>query len=143
MAKDYENSEKILNLWAQFMDIRDGILKVNEIARENKVIGKDFEAKTTLYVSDQVDQLLKELNANIRQIMVASELNVLPLADKPEDEDIVDYEGYSVKVEHMPGEVCDRCRITSEDTAVFGEDRLCTRCQAILRESYSEYFEDK
>ncbi|WP_018659485.1 isoleucine--tRNA ligase [Allofustis seminis] len=143
-VKNYENKDEILARWTRFMDVRDNILKVNEVSRENKVIGKDFEARTTLYVSDEIGQLLEDLQADIRQIMVASALDIVPLAEKPaHDEHIVDFDGLSVKVEHMPGEVCDRCRITSEDTQMFGEDRLCGRCQEIIKTHYPEYFADK
>ena len=98
------------------MDLRDNVNKANEVARENKVIGKDFEAKTTLYVTDGVKELFDSLNSDLRQILVASELNVLSLADKPaDDESILDFDDMSIKVEHMPGEVCERCRITTEE----------------------------
>lgn len=142
-VKQYANQTEVLKQWQQFMDVRDNILKVNEMAREQKVIGKDFEAKTTLYVNDEIAKLLEDMDTNIRQVMVASALDIRPLAEKPADDSIVDFDGMSVKVEHMPGEVCDRCRITSEDTKVFGEDRLCARCQHIVRENYPEYFEER
>ena len=41
---------------------------------------------------------------------------MLSLADKPaDDESILDFDDMSIKVEHMPGEVCERCRITTEE----------------------------
>src|SRR5690625_4897142 len=42
-VENYENREDVLEKWTAFMDLRDNVLKANEVARENKVIGKDFE----------------------------------------------------------------------------------------------------
>ena len=134
-VEHYANRAETLKKWNEFMDLRDNILKANEVARENKVIGKDFEAKTTLYVTDNVKALFDALDADLRQILVASELNVLPLADKPEaDEAILDFDTMSIKVEHMPGEVCERCRITSEQLIeVQRKGELCHRCHDIFK----------
>ena len=141
---NYANREKILEKWNAFMDLRDNVNKANEVARENKVIGKDFEAKTTLYVTDGVKELFDSLNSDLRQILVASELNVLSLADKPaDDESILDFDDMSIKVEHMPGEVCERCRITTEEIIeVDGKGPLCHRCHSIVEEHYPELLEE-
>ncbi len=143
-VEHYANRAETLKKWNEFMDLRDNILKANEVARENKVIGKDFEAKTTLYVTDNVKALFDDLDADLRQILVASELNVLPLADKPEaDEAILDFDTMSIKVEHMPGEVCERCRITSEELIeVQGKGELCHRCHDIVKEHYPQLLEE-
>ena len=143
-VENYANREKLLNKWNAFMDLRDNVNKANEVARENKVIGKDFEAKTTLYVTDGVKELFDSLNSDLRQILVASELNVLSLADKPvDDESILDFDDMSIKVEHMPGEVCERCRITTEEIIeVDGKGPLCHRCHSIVEEHYPELLEE-
>ena len=138
-VENYDNREEILEKWTNFMDLRDNIMKANEVARENKVIGKDFEAKTTVYVTDGVKELFDSLNADLRQVLVASELNILSLADKPEDEDVLEFDNMAIKVEHMPGDVCDRCRITTEELIeVEGKGQLCHRCHSIVEEHYPE-----
>src|SRR5690625_4989583 len=140
----YENRKEVLDKWTRFMNLRDHVLKANEVARENKVIGKDFEAKLTLYVTDGVKELFDSLNADLRQILVASELNVLPLADKLEgDDSILEFDTMAIKVEHMPGGVCDRCRITTEELIeVDGKGVLCHRCYDIVEEHYPELLEE-
>ncbi|MER2063666.1 MAG: isoleucine--tRNA ligase, partial [Alkalibacterium sp.] len=113
-------------------------------ARENKIIGKDFEAKTTLYVSRSVKDLLDGLNSDIRQILIASEINVKDLEEKPEDERILDFENVSILVERMQGEVCTRCRITTEESIKVSEDEyLCQRCHDICEEHYPEVLNSK
>lgn len=142
-VENYANREEVLEKWTAFNLLRDNVLKANEVARENKVIGKDFEAKTTLYVTDGVKELFDSLNADIRQILVASELNILPLAEKPADDDsILEFDNMAIKVERMPGEVCDRCRITAEDVIeIEGKGKVCHRCHSIIEEHYPEVLE--
>ena len=139
-VENYENREDVLEKWTAFMDLRDNVLKANEVARENKVIGKDFEAKLTVYVTAGVQELFDSLDADLRQILIASELNVLPLEEKPEgDDSILTFDTMAVKVEHMPGGVCDRCRITTEELVeVEGKGHLCQRCYGIVEEHYPE-----
>lgn len=139
--EELAGSAELVAKWDKFMTIRDYVLKANEVAREKKVIGKDFEAKTTLYVNAENKELLESLDADLRLILITSELTIKPLADKPTDDDqVIDFDGVSVKVERMSGEVCTRCRITSEDVVTLpnGEDVLCPRCHAICEEHYPE-----
>ena len=138
-VKEYENTDELLEQWSKFMSLRDNVLKANEVARENKIIGKDFEAKTTIYASQSVKELLDGLNSDIRQILIASEINVKDLEEKLEDERILDFENVSILVERMQGEVCTRCRITTEDSIKLSEDEyLCQRCHDICEEHYPE-----
>ncbi len=143
-VENYANREEIVDKWTSFMRVRDNILKANEIARENKVIGKDFEAKTILYVSEDIKELFDSLDADLRQVLVASELNVHPLSEQPaDDESIVEFDQMAIKVEHMPGEVCDRCRITTEEIIDLGEvGKLCHRCYEICETHYPELLEE-
>lgn len=140
-VEELAGSAELVAKWDKFMTIRDYVLKANEVAREKKVIGKDFEAKTTLYVNAENKELLESLDADLRLILITSELTIKPFADKPTDDDqMIDFDGVSVKVERMSGEVCTRCRITSEDVVTLpnGEDVLCPRCHAICEEHYPE-----
>ena len=142
-VEQYENAEELVEKWDKFMRLRDHILKANEVARENKVIGKDFEADTTLYATEEVKLLLDSLNTDLRQILIASNFTVKDLSEKPEgDTTILDFDHVSIKVEHMEGEVCERCRITSKELIeVEGVGKLCTRCHHICEEHYPELFE--
>lgn len=143
-VENYDDRQELLDKWTAFMAVRDDILKANEVARENKIIGKDFEAKTTLYVSTDIQQLLESLNADLRQVMVASELNIYSLDEKPaSDGDILEFENLAIKVEHMPGEVCDRCRITTEELIDLGDKgQICHRCHDICETHYPELLEE-
>lgn len=137
---EYADSEELVENWTKFLKIRDYILKTNEVARENKVIGKDFEAKTTLYVNDDVKDLLDSLDINLRLVLITSSLTIKDLAEKPENDNVLDFDGVSVLVERMEGEVCTRCRITTNEPYELPEDKgtLCQRCKAIVEEHFPE-----
>src|SRR5699024_5719420 len=83
-VETYSNGQEVLSKWSAFMSLRDNVLKANEVARENKIIGKDFEAKTTLYLSQEKRELLDSLDSDIRQILIASAIQLADLEDKPE-----------------------------------------------------------
>lgn len=140
VVEDYANSDELIEKWTKFLSVRDYVLKTNEVARENKVIGKDFEAKTTLYVNDDIKNLLDSLNSDLRLILITSELTIKDLSEKPEDDRILDFDGVAVKVERMEGEVCTRCRITTTEPYELPEDKgtLCPRCKGIVEEHYPE-----
>lgn len=142
--KEFDNSEDLLEKWDRFMEIRDYILKANEVARENKIIGKDFEAKTTLYPSESTKELLDSLNADLGQILITSELVIKDPNDKPEkEESVLEFDGVSVKIERKPGEVCTRCRITTEEVVeVADKGMLCHRCDEICQEHYPEVYKE-
>lgn len=136
----YDNSDELVENWTQFLAIRDYILKANEVARENKIIGKDFEAKTTLYVSDEQKALLDSLNVDLRLVLITSDLTIEDYANKQADDSVLDFGDVAVLVERMEGEVCTRCRITTAEPYHLHDDKgtLCPRCKSIVEEHYPE-----
>jgi isoleucyl-tRNA synthetase len=140
----YDGAEELVSKWDRFMDLRDYVLKANEVARENKVIGKDFEAKTTFYAPEETRNFFESLNSDLRQILIASELTIKDLSEKPEGNDnVLDFDELSILVERMPGEVCTRCRITSEEVVELANgEHLCPRCHDLCQEHYPELFEE-
>lgn len=137
-VKHFNNEEKLVDLWNRFMNLRSGVFKALEEARNEKLIGKSFEAHVDLYVSNGVQADLDALNANVRQALIVSALDVHPLSEAPENA-LKFNDEYAVVVEHAEGEVCPRCRMIKTD---IGSDAdlptLCASCAAIVRENYPE-----
>lgn len=137
-VKHFNNEEKLVDLWNRFMNLRSGVFKALEEARNEKLIGKSFEAHVDLYVSNGVQADLDALNANIRQALIVSALDVHPLSETPENA-LKFNDEYAVVVEHAEGEVCPRCRMIKTD---IGSDAdlptLCASCAEIVRENYPE-----
>lgn len=134
----FANEAEILARWNEFMKVRSDVLKALEVARNNKVIGKSFDAVVTIYPTQATAELLKELNANIRQILIVSDLDI----KSPDDEapaDAQDLPSGKIVVKHAEGKVCPRCRRITTD---IGSDpnfpNLCARCAKIVSENYPE-----
>ena len=137
-VKHFNNEEKLVDLWNRFMNLRSGVFKALEEARNEKLIGKSFEAHVDLYVSNGVQADLDALNANVRQALIVSALDVHPLSEAPENA-LKFNDEYAVVVEYAEGEVCPRCRMIKTD---IGSDAdlptLCASCAEIVRENYPE-----
>lgn len=137
-VKHFNNEEKLVDLWNRFMNLRSGVFKALEEARNEKLIGKSFEAHVDLYVSNGVQADLDALNANVRQALIVSALDVHPLSEVPENA-LKFNDEYAVVVEHAEGEVCPRCRMIKTDIGSDADlSTLCASCAEIVRENYPE-----
>ena len=137
-VKHFNNEEKLVDLWNRFMNLRSGVFKALEEARNEKLIGKSFEAHVDLYVSNGVQADLDALNANVRQALIVSALDVHPLSEAPENA-LKFNDEYAVVVEHAEGEVCPRCRMIKTDIGSDADlSTLCASCAEIIRENYPE-----
>ena len=137
-VKHFNNEEKLVDLWNRFMNLRSGVFKALEEARNEKLIGKSFEAHVDLYVSNGVQADLDALNANVRQALIVSALDVHPLSEAPENA-LKFNDEYTVVVEHAEGEVCPRCRMIKTDIGSDADlSTLCASCAEIVRENYPE-----
>ena len=108
--------------WDKFMVVRDNVLKALEEARNNKVIGKSFNAKLTLYPENEVKDLLEEMNANLQQIFIVSQFEM------KEGKGEYEFTNLSIDVEAAQGETCDRCWQVVDHT----EEGLCPRCESVV-----------
>lgn len=137
-VKHFNNEEKLVDLWNRFMNLRSGVFKALEEVRNEKLIGKSFEAHVDLYVSNGVQADLDALNANVRQALIVSALDVHPLSEAPENA-LKFNDEYAVVVEHAEGEVCPRCRMIKTDIGSDADlSTLCASCAEIVRENYPE-----
>ena len=131
----YNDEAKKLALWDVFMDVRGDVFKSLENARNDKLIGKSFEAKVVLYLDDAEKAQLDHLKTDLRQDLIVSALNVQPLAQAPENAD--KYRKRAVVVTHANGKVCPRCRMIRQDV---GRDerlpQLCERCAKIVEADF-------
>ncbi|MCK8624744.1 isoleucine--tRNA ligase [Apilactobacillus xinyiensis] len=142
----YDNEDETLDNWNQFMSLRDDVLKALEEARNAKLIGKASEAKLSLYLSKGTQSLFDKLDANVRQVLMVSQLHLDSIENAPADAENFRDE-VAIKVENADGKVCSRCRLIKTDV---GSDKdypeFCERCANIVRtdfpETATEGFED-
>ncbi len=111
-------------------------MKALEEARNNKLIGKSFEAAVTIYPDKETKAMLDKLDANVREILIVSDLTI---SDGEAPADAEKLFNASIVVKKAEGEVCPRCRMISKDV---GSDpklpMLCARCAKIVEENYPE-----
>lgn len=137
-TKEFMNTAELMEKWTEFMKVRSKILKALEVARDEKIIGKSFEAKVILYPNDATRSLLNSLDTGLRQILIVSDLEI-----KSEDmatvEQATDVEGLSIKVERAAGDTCERCRIISTEVGTNADaPNLCNRCYEIVATHFPE-----
>ncbi len=118
--------------FAKFMEIRQEVNKAIELKRNEKVIGKSLEAKITL-----------NLNAEYQEVLTTIEdLDILFIVSKVEitNNDIVGYEAEfgTIAVEKYDHVECPRCRKYYEEIefnqVTLGDEEynLCAKCQKIV-----------
>lgn len=135
-VQHFADEDELMDMWSAFMDFRDEVLKALEEARNEKLIGKSFEASVTVYPSEPVKMMLEAINANIAQILIVSDFNI-SMAE-PADNAMV-FEDCAILVEHAHGETCERCRAIKEDVGSHADlPTLCGRCATIVEDVYPE-----
>jgi len=121
VVRDLDN--EVYDKYEKFMNVRDDILKALENARNEKVIGKSFEAHMKVYPTVETKKLLDSLDANLQQILIVSKLDVLEGKGKHE------FDTLSVDISKAEGTTCARCwQIVDE----VNNDGICPRCDDIV-----------
>lgn len=120
-VKDLQD-DQLLAKYDSFMAVRDNVLKALEEARNNKVIGKSFNAKLTLYPTGEVKELLESLSINLQQVFIVSQFEI------KEGTGEFTFTDLSIDVEKAEGETCDRCWQVVPET----KEGLCPRCESVV-----------
>ena len=125
IAKVYSDSEEIKEKYNKFLVLRDDVLKALENARNNKVIGKSFNAKLVIKPTEDTKELLSSIKVNLQRVFIVSQLEITDEAINGEQ-----FESATILVEPAQGHVCSRCwQVVHE----INEDELCERCATILK----------
>ncbi len=117
-VQDYSQYDSLKKDFDDFVEFRNLVLKALEDARNEKIIGKSFNAHLHIYPDQKTNDLLERLNINTAQVLIVSKLTVHEVQDK-----------LDVKVLAAEGHVCSRCWAVV-DTVL--EDGLCPRCHEVV-----------
>lgn len=115
------NDDELENDFDEFIKLRDIILKSLEEARNQKIIGKSFNAKLTITPDQKTFDLLNKLNANIGQMCIVSQFELLEVEDE-----------LKIKVEAASGMTCARCW---QIVDLINDVELCPRCNKIVNKN--------
>ncbi len=109
--------EKLEARFDKFMEYRDVILKKLEEARNEKIIGKSFNSKLTVYLDKEAHEIFDLIKDDAQQLLIVSQL------------EYQDSDKFDCKVEAAQGETCARCWMIVPH---INEEELCPRCQKIV-----------
>jgi isoleucyl-tRNA synthetase len=128
-------TEEEKNLWNLVLDLRAEVTRAIEPARKSGLLGHSLDSRITLYVSDELQEMLLPVQDYLREVFIVSGIAFAPLSDAPEDifvsEEIA---GLKIKVEKARGEKCQRCWIYSEE--LQEKTRICPRCAQVIVENF-------
>lgn len=142
--EDTQADKELVAEWSDFFKLRQGIYKALEEAKnkEEDPIKKSFEASVEVFLSPEQQAQLNSLSDYLDQLIIISNFEMSELDKAPAD--AMQFDNFAVKVSRAEGHVCDRCRAVRPEVGTIEEaPELCSRCHAIVKENFPEYFSEK
>jgi len=129
LAKLPENTSLDDDFWAEILLIRTEVNKALEAARKEKKVGKALEASVTLYATESITSKLKQLEEELRFVLITSSATVVLVTEAPNEAINTDVEGLWLSVAPASGSKCDRCWHFTDDVGQHeAHPSLCGRC---------------
>ncbi|MBY6206640.1 MULTISPECIES: isoleucine--tRNA ligase [Halomonas] len=126
------------DFWEQVLTVKQAVNKCLEDARNAKTIKGSLAAEVTLYVSDELSELLSRLGDELRFVMLTSDVRLAPLAEASDAAD-TDVEGLKVAVSASDHAKCERCwHHRPEVGSLPKHPDLCSRCVSNLPDGSGE-----
>ncbi|MEL6840288.1 MAG: class I tRNA ligase family protein, partial [Pseudomonadota bacterium] len=124
------HDEALAAKWAIVRKVRRVVTGALEVERTNKVIGASLEAAPTVYVTDDVAQVLETVSFD--DLCITSDITV-STDDAPADafrlDDVADV---AVVFARAEGEKCQRCWKILPDVGLHAHSGVCGRCNSAL-----------
>ncbi|RLV61432.1 isoleucine--tRNA ligase [Parashewanella curva] len=115
--------------WQQLLTVRNEVNRVLEQARRDKTIGGSLEAEVTLFASDELIEQLKQIDDELRFVLLTSKVTVSPLAQAPADATVTELESLKLSIAKSDASKCERCWHFSDDIGQTEQHpSLCQRC---------------
>lgn len=124
-----EQSELGDDYWSQVLSVKEQVNRALENAKKEKVLGGSLEAEVTLYVADELAQVLNKLEDELRFVLITSVAEVKPLSEKVDGAFDSEVDGLFVGIKASEEKKCERCWHYSETVGQHAEhEELCGRC---------------
>lgn len=124
-----EQSELGDDYWSQVLAVKEQVNRALENAKKEKVLGGSLEAEVTLYVADELAQVLNKLEDELRFVLITSVAEVKPLSEKVDGAFDSEIDGLFVGIKASEEKKCERCWHYSETVGQQTEhEELCGRC---------------
>ncbi|WP_137166385.1 isoleucine--tRNA ligase [Salinimonas lutimaris] len=115
--------------WHQMLDIKDAANQAMEQARKDGRLGGSLEAEVHLYASQELLDVLSQLDDELRFVFITSGVVLHPASERSDNAVATEVEGLSIAVTKSAGEKCTRCWHHREDVGTHdAHPELCGRC---------------
>ncbi|MBS5111200.1 MAG: isoleucine--tRNA ligase [Coprobacillus cateniformis] len=121
---EVENADSIKEYYDRFLTLRKDAMKALEELRNEKVIKSNMEAKLTVCLKDEY-QDMEKLADDLKQLFIVAKVNLVT-----DTTDLTEYETAYLKAEKFNGVQCPRCWNYFEESEMEGE--LCPRCHEVI-----------
>jgi isoleucyl-tRNA synthetase len=112
--------------WDQLVGVRETVLKSLEIARQEKFIGSNLEAKVVLQAGDRLRPLLYRYAADLPSLFIVSQVELNGAGPDVE---------LSVDVKRADGTKCERCwKYTLDIGSDAALPTVCQACSSAVRQ---------
>jgi isoleucyl-tRNA synthetase len=119
------SDRKRVENWTRLIEVREGVLKSLETARQERVIGAPLEASVQLSANGDLYPLLTQYATELPGLFIVSQVDLVNHAS----------EGVQVNIGRARGTKCERCWKYTEDVGVAPElPTVCGACAAAVRE---------
>ena len=126
--KNMEGSELDQDYWKCVMIIKNSVNKALEYARKDGTIGDSLEAAVTLFVNDELSQILHKLGNELMFVFITSQVELKPLLEVVNAVD-TEVDGLKIAVVKSNYEKCDRCWHRRKEVGTIKNYKtLCGRC---------------
>ena len=124
--------------WSALMSFRNEVMKPLESARKDKKIGNSLDAKMTLYLGSELNDIkeaLADMDMAPEDFFIVSQLAIEDIANAPADAEKSEaFDNLAVKIDQASGHKCARCWKYSETVGADSEHPdVCERCASVLQ----------
>jgi len=117
------------NFWDQIIAVRDAVNRELENQRSQGALKGGLDAAVTLYCSEELADILAELEEELRFVLITSDAQVELLDAAPVGAASTDVEGLALQVVVSAHEKCERCWHRCADVGTHAaHPSLCGRC---------------
>lgn len=120
---DIPQEEEVLAYFDKFLDVRKDVLRALEGLRNDQVIKSNMEAKVTLTLKEDY-QDVAQLADDLKQLFIVAKVQLSDNKELPE------YDTSYIQVEKFHGHQCPRCWNYFDEDEMEGE--LCHRCHDVV-----------
>ena len=127
------------DFWKHVLEAKVATNKVLEAARSEGKMKASLSAEITLYCDGSLKDILTSLGDELRFVLIASEVKVLPLTEADDEAVATDLDGLKVHVELSKYTKCVRCWHHREEVGKReAHPELCDRCISNLPDGEGE-----